>query len=131
MPKLEKNKMYQEIKNKIVKETAEGQNSGMVGGAGKMFKKFSIGLMSNFKSGDKFLVTKYVEKISSFKENELKEMGLIMSGLENIPVDVKIGNIIVYCMGGGCLAEEANLSKFDPRVIYTCDRMMGAGELAS
>jgi hypothetical protein len=69
VPKLNKNKMYQEIKNKIVKETAEGQNSGMVGGAGKMFKKFSIGLMSNFKTGDKFLITKYIEKISSLKEN--------------------------------------------------------------
>ena len=41
----------------------------MVGGAGKMFKKFSIGLMSNFKTGDKFLITKYIEKISSLKEN--------------------------------------------------------------
>jgi hypothetical protein len=32
-------------------------------------------------------------------------MGLNMSGLQDIPVDAKIGNIIVYCMGGGCLAE--------------------------
>ena len=32
----------------------------MVGGAGKMLKKFSIGLLSNFKSGDKFLISKLV-----------------------------------------------------------------------
>lgn len=59
-------------------------------------------------------------------------MGLSMSSLEgSIPVDARIGSIIVHCLGGGCLAEEANLSKFDPRVIYTCDRMIGANELIS
>lgn len=94
-----------------------------------MLKKFSIGLFSNFKSGDKFLITKCIEKISSLKEGDLREMGLIMSSLGNIPMDVKIGQIIVYCVGGGCLAEEANLSKFDNRVIYTCDRMISSGEL--
>jgi hypothetical protein len=44
----------------------------MVGGGQKIFKKFAIGLLSNFKSGDKFLVTKYVEKIREFKEGDLK-----------------------------------------------------------
>jgi len=32
----------------------------MVGGAGKMIKIFSKGLLSNFKSGDKFLISKMV-----------------------------------------------------------------------
>lgn len=32
----------------------------MIGGSSKMLKKFTLGLLSNFKSGDKFLVTKYV-----------------------------------------------------------------------
>lgn len=44
----------------------------MVGGAGKMLMKFSIGLISNFKSGDKFLITKCIEKISGLKENDLR-----------------------------------------------------------
>lgn len=70
-----------------------------------MLKKFSIGLLSNFKSGDKVLITKCIEKISGLKESELREMGLSMSSLGNIPVDVKIGHIVVYCVGGGCLAE--------------------------
>ena len=40
----------------------------MVGGAGKMLKKLSIGLLSNFKSGDKFLITKLLEKVNNLKE---------------------------------------------------------------
>lgn len=49
-----------------------------------------------------------------------------MSGLGNIPLDFKIANIIVYCIGGGCLSEEANVSKLDSKVIYTCDKMLNA-----
>ena len=44
----------------------------MVGGAGKMLKKISIGFLSSFKSGDKFLVTKLLEKIPNLKEPELR-----------------------------------------------------------
>ena len=49
-----------------------------------------------------------------------------MSGLGSIPLDFKIANIIVYCIGGGCLSEEANVSKLDSKVIYTCDKMLNA-----
>ena len=77
---MKKSKLFAEVKSKIQKDSNEGQGS-MVGGAGKMLKKFSIGLLSNFKSGDKFLATKCIEKISSLKESELKEMGLSMSGI--------------------------------------------------
>ena len=34
-----------------------------------MIKKFSMGLLSNFKSGDKWLVSKCVEKVSNLREN--------------------------------------------------------------
>ena len=39
----------------------------------------------------------------------MREMGLSMSALGSIPVDIKIGNIIIYCVGGGCLSEQSNL----------------------
>ena len=91
------------MKGKVM-SNSRGEQGGMVGGAGKMLKKMSIGLLSNFKSGDKFLLTKLVEKIGGLKEPELREMGLSMSALGNIPADVKISNIIVYCVGGGCLS---------------------------
>lgn len=77
----------------------------MIEGSGKMLKKFTIGLLSNFKSGDKFVVTKYVEKVKDLRENDLKELGLSMRGLGDIPTDIKIANIIVYCIGGACLNE--------------------------
>lgn len=70
-----------------------------------MLKKFTLGLLSNFKSGDKFLVTKYVEKVRDLRENEIRELGLSMSSIGDIPLDLKIANIIVYCVGGGCLSE--------------------------
>lgn len=60
------------------------------------------------------------------RENDIKELGMSMSGLGNIPLDFKIANIIVYCIGGGCLSEEANVSKLDSKVIYTCDKMLNA-----
>lgn len=59
MSGLKKSKLFADLKAKISRVSSEGQ-SGMVGGAGKMLMKFSIGLLSNFKSGDKFLVTKCV-----------------------------------------------------------------------
>jgi hypothetical protein len=69
-----------------------------------MLKKFTMGLLSNFKSGDKFLLTKYVEKIRELRENDLRELGLSVYGLTDVPADAKIANIIVYCIGGGCLS---------------------------
>jgi hypothetical protein len=39
----------------------------MIGGSSKILKKFTMGFINNFKSGDKFLVTKYVEKIRDLK----------------------------------------------------------------
>jgi hypothetical protein len=53
----------------------------VIGGSGKMVKKFALGLLSNFKSGDKFLITKYVEKVRELRENDLRELGLTVSGL--------------------------------------------------
>ncbi len=44
-------------------------------------KKFALGLLSNFKSGDKFLLTKYVEKVRDLRENDLRELGLTVTGL--------------------------------------------------
>jgi len=58
-------------------------------------------------------------------------MGLSISSLSDFPADTKIGNIIVYCVGGACLNEESNLSKFDSRVIYTGDKMINASDLIS
>jgi len=59
----------------------------------------------------------------------LRELGLSLSGLGEIPNDVKIGNIIVYCVGGACLSEEANLSKFESRIIYSGDKMINYEDL--
>ncbi len=71
-----------------------------------MLKKFTMGILSNFKSGDKFLVTKYVEKIREMRENDIRELGLSTMSLGGeVGSDVKIANIIVYCVGGGCLSE--------------------------
>lgn len=59
VPALKKSRLYIDLKDKVSRESTDGQ-SGMVGGAGKMLKKFSIGLLSNFKSGDKFVITKCI-----------------------------------------------------------------------
>ena len=37
----------------------------MIGG--KMIKKFTLGILGNFKSGDKFLLTKYIEKVRDLR----------------------------------------------------------------
>ena len=108
MPAVRNNRLFNELKGKLVRDI-RGEQGGVVGGAGKMLKKLSIGLLSNFKSGDKWLITKLVEKLGSLKEGELREMGLSMCSLGNMPVDFRIGNIIIYCVGGGCLSEQANL----------------------
>lgn len=71
MPGLKKSGLFNEIKGRIVKD-GRGDTGGMVGGAGKMLKKISIGFLSSFKSGDKFLVTKLLEKIPNLKEPELR-----------------------------------------------------------
>lgn len=63
------------------------------------------------------------------KEVELREMGLSICSLNEIPADVKIANILVYCLGGACLSEEANLSKFENRVIYSGDKMINYSDL--
>lgn len=76
----------------------------MIGGSSKMLKKFTLGLINNFKSGDKFLVTKYIQKIRDLKEHDLKELDLNMRSIGTISNDVKINNIIVYCVGGACLS---------------------------
>jgi len=57
VPALKKSGLFNEVKGRISKE-GRGESAGMVGGAGKMLKKLSIGLLSSFKSGDKFLITK-------------------------------------------------------------------------
>ena len=77
----------------------------MIGGSSKMLKKFTLGFINNFKSGDKFLVTKYIEKIRDLKESDLKQLDLSMRSIGNISNDVKINNIIVQCVGGACLSE--------------------------
>ena len=46
------------------------------------------------------------------RESDLRELGLTLGGLSEVPAEAKIANIIVYVIGGGCLSEEANLSKF-------------------
>ena len=53
----------------------------MVGGAGTMLKKLSIGLLSTFKNSEKFMITKCLEKVCLLKETDLKEMGLTLRGL--------------------------------------------------
>ena len=77
----------------------------MIGGSSKLLKKFTLGFINNFKSGDKFLVTKYVEKIRDLKENDLRELDLSMRTIGHIPTDIRINNIIVHCVGGACLSE--------------------------
>jgi hypothetical protein len=66
VPALKKSGLFNEVKNRVAKE-GRGETGGMVGGAGKMLKKFSIGLLSSFKSGDKFLITKLLEKVNNLK----------------------------------------------------------------
>lgn len=63
------------------------------------------------------------------REIDIRELGLSTLSFGDIPNDVKIANIIVYCVGGGCLSEEANLSKFENRVIYLSDKMINAVDL--
>lgn len=102
---MKKSKLYNELKAKFSKESSSDGNKGVIGGSGKMLKKFTMGLLSNFKSGDKFLVTKYVEKIREMRESDIRELGLSTLSLGDVPSDVKIANIIVYCVGGGCMSE--------------------------
>jgi hypothetical protein len=104
VPALKKSKFYNELKAKFTRDSPDA-TKGMIGGSGKMIKKFTMGFLSNFKSGDKFLVSKYVEKVRGLRESDLRELGLSISSLGDIPVDVKIANIIVYIVGGGCLSE--------------------------
>jgi hypothetical protein len=103
VPGLKKCKLFGEVKAKITRE-ARGDTSGVVGGAGKMLMKLSKGIWSSFKSDDRFLISKLVEKVAGLKEVELREMGLSVSSLGSIPVDLKIGSIVIYCVGGGCLS---------------------------
>jgi hypothetical protein len=128
LPCLAKSKIFNDYKNKLSRNSAEEQGN-MVAGSSKLLKKFAIGLISNFKTADKFLVTKYVEKIRDLKEPDLKELGLTASALTELPADLKIANILVYCQGGACLAEEANLSRFDTRVVYAGDKMINYTDL--
>lgn len=109
VPALKKSKLFAEVKGRLTKDIPD---PNFIGGGGKLMKKFALGLLSNFKSGDKFLLTKYVEKVRELRENDLRELGLSISGLAEVPPDARIANIIVYVIGGGCLSEEANLTKF-------------------
>ena len=56
-------------------------------------------------------------------------MGLSVRGLAHMGSEVKVANIIVYCVRNGCLSEEANLSRFEPRSIYTADKMLNSLDL--
>lgn len=82
MPALRKSKLFNEVKARLTKDSPD---PSMIGGSSKLMKKFALGLLSNFKSGDKFLLTKYVEKVRDLRENDLKELGLTLSGLAEVP----------------------------------------------
>jgi hypothetical protein len=126
VPALSKSKLFKEVKARLTKDSPD---PSMIGGSSKLMKKFALGLLSNFKTGDKFLLTKYVEKVRDLRENDLRELGLTVTGLSEVPPEAKIANIIVYVIGGGCLSEEANLSKFENRAVYLCDRLVSANDL--
>ena len=76
----------------------------------------------------KYLVLKYLEKTKDLSERNLSEIGLRMTSVREIPQNPKIEYSVVYCIGGVCFNEYANLSEFEPNVIYTGDKFINYRE---
>ena len=91
------------------------ENSGGQTASGRYIKKFAKGLWSNLVSGEtKFPLTKDLEKIKKCEFNELREAGLAIDCLEEIPKNVRVNQIVAYCMGGICFHEYENIYENDP-----------------
>ncbi len=51
-----------------------------------------------------------------------------MASVREIPQNPKIEYSLIYCIGGVCFNEYANLAEFDPNVIYTGDKFINYRE---
>lgn len=77
-PEIQKNAFYTSLKQKVFK--SEGDDK--LNNSKKYLKKFAKGIWSNLVAMEKkYVLTRYVEKIESLKEAELKELNLSMTTL--------------------------------------------------
>ena len=123
-PDAKKNNKYNEIKLKRMKDGSGGQNTS------KYIKKLAKGLWTNLVSTEKkFPLTKDIEKIKKCEFAELKEAGLVVDGVGQIPQNVRIGQTIAYCLGGVCFHEYSNINEYNPDIIYSGSEIVNATDL--
>ena len=81
--------------------------------------------MKNLVADDeKFNLTKEVEKINKADFVEMVDAGLAVECIGQLPNNIKISRSVVYCLGGVCFHEYANIIKNDPDCIYCGDKMV-------
>lgn len=70
-----------------------------------------------------------MEKIKGTDFSELIEGGLAVESIGAIPNNIKIQRNIVYCLGGACFHEYANLMEFSPDALYSGDQLISYREV--
>ncbi len=102
---IKKHGFYNELKAKRMKNESQGNANS------KYIKRLAKGLWKNLVNEEKkYLVVKYLEKTKDLSERNLSEIGLRITSVREIPQNPKIEYSVVYCIGGVCFNEYANLA---------------------